>query len=443
VSINIDRLKLLDALNVVDEVKAKLPPVTEASYIVYKEGDTYYAKNGRTGQVEFSGTDASGVIQGAIDALPYGGEILIKEGVYLVNNTINLANNITIRGLGYATELRTDSPIPIINIDGKVRVSVRDIILSNPTRPAGSRGLRCVDCERVEIVNVWTYGSEIGIEIMGDAKDKSIYLENVQATDADIGIYIWGLVDEVRFLHPRVFANTVRGIIIDSCRGGSVHIVHPDIQNPGAQQSIWIVNCTNDETKIEGGGIYGAELRGLEISDNTSRIRISDFTVVASKREGVYIYRTDNVELINVHIRDCSQEGAGLYSALVIDDSKHVKVHAFITGALHKYDIEERGAADYNYIFGGVFTRLEKLGANTIVRNNFGYRTENSGVAVIPAGSTRVSVSHGLAKAPSKVLATPYGDIKIWIENITDTTFDIVTDTAPDTDVNIAWYAEV
>jgi hypothetical protein len=50
VSIHLDRLKLLEALNVVDEVKAKLPPVTEASYIVYEEGGTYYAKNGRTGQ---------------------------------------------------------------------------------------------------------------------------------------------------------------------------------------------------------------------------------------------------------------------------------------------------------------------------------------------------------------------------------------------------------
>jgi len=77
------------------------------------------------------------------------------------------------------------------------------------------------------------------------------------------------------------------------------------------------------------------------------------------------------------------------------------------------------------------------------IKRNVGYATENSGVATIPAGSTRVTVSHGLATAPGKVLVTPYANIRVWVENITSTTFDIVTDVAPAADVNVAWYAEV
>lgn len=42
---------------------------TEASYIVFKDGDYIKARNGRTGEVEFSGTDASTVIQSALNAL--------------------------------------------------------------------------------------------------------------------------------------------------------------------------------------------------------------------------------------------------------------------------------------------------------------------------------------------------------------------------------------
>jgi len=71
------------------------------------------------------------------------------------------------------------------------------------------------------------------------------------------------------------------------------------------------------------------------------------------------------------------------------------------------------------------------------------YRTENSGVATITAGSTRVTVPHGLPRAPTKVLLTPYASIKVWVENITSTSFDIVADVAPATDVNVSWYAEV
>jgi len=69
----------------------------------------------------------------------------------------------------------------------------------------------------------------------------------------------------------------------------------------------------------------------------------------------------------------------------------------------------------------------------------------NKGVATIPASSTRVTVAHFLGKPPSKVLVTslaqPPG--KLWVENITCTSFDIVTDTAPTSNLNIAWYAEV
>jgi hypothetical protein len=81
----------------------------------------------------------------------------------------------------------------------------------------------------------------------------------------------------------------------------------------------------------------------------------------------------------------------------------------------------------------------------TMIRRNIGYATENGGVATIPAGSTRVTVSHGLATAPSKVLITPLAQppSRLWVENITATSFDIVADVAPTADLSIAWYAEV
>jgi hypothetical protein len=67
----------------------------------------------------------------------------------------------------------------------------------------------------------------------------------------------------------------------------------------------------------------------------------------------------------------------------------------------------------------------------------------NSGVARMPAGSTRVTVPHSLITTPSKVLVTPYGNARVWVENITSTSFDIVTDVPPTADLRVAWYAEV
>jgi len=39
-----------------------------ASYIIYKRNGLIYAKNANTGQIEFSGIDATTVIQDAINA---------------------------------------------------------------------------------------------------------------------------------------------------------------------------------------------------------------------------------------------------------------------------------------------------------------------------------------------------------------------------------------
>lgn len=73
------------------------------------------------------------------------------------------------------------------------------------------------------------------------------------------------------------------------------------------------------------------------------------------------------------------------------------------------------------------------------------YFYRNSGMAVLPSGRTSITVSHGLAARPSKVLITPMGEPpgKLWVQNVTDTSFDIATSTAPTTDLAIAWHAEI
>ena len=79
-----------------------------------------------------------------------------------------------------------------------------------------------------------------------------------------------------------------------------------------------------------------------------------------------------------------------------------------------------------------------------IVEHVDGYATRASGVATIPANSTSVTVGHGLALAPSKVLVTPTGNLgAVWVENITSTSFTIRCSTAPAADTAVYWYAEV
>ena len=59
------------------------------SYTIWREGDYYFAKNSN-GKIEFWGTDASQVIQAAIDALSYPdyGSILLKSNIEITNSII-------------------------------------------------------------------------------------------------------------------------------------------------------------------------------------------------------------------------------------------------------------------------------------------------------------------------------------------------------------------
>ena len=75
--------------------------VTEADYIIFTDGINTYARNGKTGKIEFGGSDARTVIQNAINAIS-SGKIIIK-GDYEISNQINLKSNINIELSGSLT----------------------------------------------------------------------------------------------------------------------------------------------------------------------------------------------------------------------------------------------------------------------------------------------------------------------------------------------------
>ena len=67
--------------------------VETADYIVFEKDGEYYAKNGRTGEVEFGPSDdASQVIQNALNTLiDVGGKVFIKKAEYPLSNAIDIS----------------------------------------------------------------------------------------------------------------------------------------------------------------------------------------------------------------------------------------------------------------------------------------------------------------------------------------------------------------
>lgn len=113
------------------------------------------------------------------------------------------------------------------------------------------------------------------------------------------------------------------------------------------------------------------------------------------------------------------------------------------------YGVQEISPANYNNILWNTFlnvdTPIYQQQANTVVKYNIGYVTENKGTATIAANTTSITVSHGLASTPSKVIVTPIGDpgTRYWVASVGATSFNIVLATAQTTAINFYWEAEV
>ncbi len=72
-----------------------------ASYIIWSGSGQYWVKNGSTGLIFTSGSDAAIVIQAAINALTYGGKIFFKQGLYnIANTTLTVPYNKSIEIVG-------------------------------------------------------------------------------------------------------------------------------------------------------------------------------------------------------------------------------------------------------------------------------------------------------------------------------------------------------
>jgi len=91
-----------------DTVIERYGMTEEASWIIFKIGNVYKAKNGTTGEIRFSSTNASSVINNVFDELELvsGGRVLLKAGTYVIYNTLYISRNVVLEGESFETILQ-------------------------------------------------------------------------------------------------------------------------------------------------------------------------------------------------------------------------------------------------------------------------------------------------------------------------------------------------
>jgi len=472
-----------------------IPP----SQLVFPLAGKYYRKSGLpddAGTVYGGLTDASTVIQSAINALTNGGKIFIKAGTYIVAD-INVTSNIELVGEGFRTILRLPNMTRknIINVNNAENVLISNLLLDGNWQnqdmanwsmkstggPASTyeiylNNIFATNSQRIVVKDVYTKNAvHDGVLFQAGVTDSIV--QNVYVTGCQWhGIGFWqggirsaiiGCVGWDTYISPFVLELT-------GGAGGSINSLIANCvaydstgTNISDQIGIGLMNMTDGlvignvlyNSKIQlysgakqnlvvGNRVYvNGKTHGIRVTSDSSSNIIANNWIYNPYYDGIRVESSNNNVIGNI-----VANGGPYSNAIRIIGKYNMIASNQIMNWSYQNGILEDTGADYNSIVNNVFTnvtvpKIVKAGANTIVNRNIGYVTENSGTATITAGSTYVDVTHGLSITPdiNKIRVTPkdnLGGCSFWVSNVTSTTFRINISSTDTVDHSFGWSYE-
>jgi len=430
--------------------------VSTASYTVFKDSSgTYYARNGSTGTIEFSSTNATYVFQSCHDAID-GGLISVKSGIYLFSGDLLITNeHISIVGEGLGdipdkgTILRATSGCDKI-------IHMKD-----------SRWFRMehLTLDANDVADFCFYADNYNNSAKGEA---NIYLND---------IFAWGIAMGKCYhtISPvKIAGSTI--VTITNCvfHHGYITLNFVDCTD------VWVSNCDIEMgvNAIKTENCWHIHLTSIKLADCRQEFANTDY---AGTSNGAVIFFGEaehNIEMENIIILEymlhAIRIGPYVVGPVLMNNIK-IDLQPSTVPIGTSYGIWNQGCDkvvgsnidiwDRNETTSRINIAVYDQGdsntwTNVNVRNcaaawsftGSGYRvsnwhidgkpTENSGTATIYS-STYVDVTHGLAGAPTLILLQPKDSAPAgyyWVTNIGATTFRIYIGTAGN--ATFYWYAE-
>jgi hypothetical protein len=466
---------------------------SEVSYIISTDGTTVYARNGRTGQIEFSGTDAGTVIQQVVEVLPEG-KIFIKSGDYYAP-TLKIID-ISKTGIAIEGEVGREGKPVLHNIGFRLTYGwcgLRNLRLVDDTESVGSKGIyinqdaspyghiQRVTIENVEIskfdygiindnVNkavfgliirdvrsecrsgdLWLYYAiplveyfkadhanyaqtldDYAIKIYGTGPlGGGGYLNHVEAMSAKRGIH---LMDHLQiwadFLHADSCAGG--GITIEKCNESTFRMLRSTLNGAWG---LAIGSC--EKTDFIEGHINDNQGHGISMGTKPGEpfgckgVNIIGFQIFNNKLGGIIVYSASSTNYsTDIFVDDCMLVNNGAGTAWA-------NIHAYSPSQIVVGKVICRGGS--NIPLGENVTVIGQVISDVGL-------AKNRGTATITAGQTSVVVPHGLIKTPSSIRVSPRTNLagrSFWVSNIGSSSFTINISATDTVDHVFDWYAEL
>jgi parallel beta-helix repeat protein len=150
---------------------------------------------------------------------------------------------------------------------------------------------------------------------------------------------------------------------------------------------------------------------------STSLGMITDNRIRNSRHHGIHQYGGGDCKISGNYVTDSSYGDIGNYSGIALENTGNCLVQdnfCFDSQGTYlktqKYGIAEIGSAYNNRIrmndvdggYGNQTGGILKVGVATIVENNLGHKTDNSGISI--GTGAQQTIAHGLAATPTRVI---------------------------------------
>ena len=155
------------------------------SYLIWTDGTNYYAKNGSTGKVDYSGTNGNQLFYNVFNATISGGTVKISVGNFNLTGTeIKISKQIKIEGSGFGTQLYQGSNNTLFNFTSWGN-TIQDINIGLNSYQSGNSGILLYNSHFNTLKDIYIKGGYYGIYLHGSLGNS---LTNIIMTD-NLGFY--------------------------------------------------------------------------------------------------------------------------------------------------------------------------------------------------------------------------------------------------------------
>lgn len=436
----------------------------------YAAGTIDYSVDGIADDVQFA--QAIGVLQSV-----GGGEIVALSGNYSFSAAVSVPSNITIKGVGSSTRITMSVNTTDTFVTTGSNITISNLSIIGFSLMDNAYGVDIASgSQNVTVNNVWisNFGSGVLIDNAQFNMVSNSYFGEIGATDGSAPGYGVIVLGNGNKIVNNTFTGVHRHAIYLSGSAGysaTNNIVSANYITGGTTHEMIAVYATVAQKPVTGNSIIGNTLvsvyDGINVTENAVNTSIVQNTFKSVTRypiqvegninyadkprlglingntfeditggSGIIIYMhnaddwiisnniADNVTT-NFHGIVISTDGAsiGSYSdrnMILFNKVSHIANNAIRLGTAN---------VRYTMVIGNElsntnFTSLTNSGTNSLIRDNTGYVTENTGTFSITAGLWGVAVSHGLSTNATSVqlTLTSNATAAIYVQPIVTTT---------------------